>query len=881
MFEPIEGRKYPDCVVSEVGVYVPGVIIEPPEDGTWTDVDPWDGGEFEPPQEPPWDPPWFPDATKPSISFPNFSIRLGDEPYRVLVEDVNMGTSLTLGNTYTTSARFVNVSPDHSNTAGISEQELVVTGQLNEALVREGLGTIKAYLKSMNIPGRLYYEILLPSSPEALTFYNRNRNLLSSISMSGEYEIVSFATLRNSTQEILIGRFMGSFLVKGEILMSGGDLLLTQEDTKTGNGAFSKSPVRQGYKNYQAIRPIPLSNVEEAERRELVIYDNGILNSEYSFNSSIIPTPFLDIPHKYRSIFKSEVDSTVDRLVKINNLEVPLSDYPYNAITDSKVSESLNEELLEALNSSYDLRGVSLASTVVKSIKKSLLVDELDSYTLDDLITLSKDTRVTEPLSASPNQSENNKEAYDLMINQGISLDPLATDNIILKNQLFNWKILAEDIDKRIIFKTADQVETPIYIPNSEKITTVTSNGTEHSLEMQDGDFFVADPVVGDKRLTVFSDRDKAIMYNPKVDGKLQRLLNIKKSYTLDASSDTSGFTEYNVDTSTPRQDYYFLKLNKDTIKDEPCDSFVLQKTSATYEYITTGIDEYVKHKAFPGLIVTLNSDDMFFNHLEASNKAQLNHLDFTFKYFSNNISQIIVRTFPQHILILPTDTLSNNITQERATLYNFNTRRAKISRTPFNRGKYTLSNPFYVTPEYDMHDVVNFTDDRTNNTIWQQKLKYTFNLDAVTSYSKYLSGAEVLPRKKKPFGAWLSEINNLKTVYNLSDRDTLQSYDLYTRLTPANFKGLRYDVDYTYPVKSNLRLGQPTPDKEFNKNTFVKIKEATLAGTPTLLPSNDDAPTVFIKQKVPAGPVMGEPVPTPTPAPSPAIPAPPSPGTY
>ena len=50
------------------------------------------------------------------------------------------------------------------------------------------------------------------------------------------------------------------------------------------------------------------------------------------------------------------------------------------------------------------------------------------------------------------------------------------------------------------------------------------------------------------------------------------------------------------------------------------------------------------------------------------------------------------------------------------------------------------------------MGNVVNFTEDRTGTTIWQQKLRYTFNAAKVEAFDKYKAGSEVLPRKKRPF---------------------------------------------------------------------------------------------------------------------------------
>ena len=701
----------------------------------------------------------------------------------------------------------------------------------------------------------------LPSSSDALAFYKENKTLLNKISIGGEYELAYFVTTGDITESIVVGRFLGSFLVNAT-------LSLSQDPSQEGDssalgssseGAFTSSPSRLGYKNYQSMVPVPLPEKEESVRRLLINYSNGLLNPNYSFVNTFTSSPWLQLGLGTNTIFKDVVDSTIKNILQINSLLAPFDDYAYNALTYSKIEDSLKEEIREALSDVFVLDGSPLTKVLNASFKLALIMGKDRDYSVNDIKEIHSRARVREPFEPYTSQKDNNIEAANLMLSEGVSLDPLADPfNLKLKNRLFNWKILAEDIDKRVIYKSALKVETPIYIPNNEKLTVFTSDGTEHSLEMQDGDYFVADPAKGNKRLTVFSDRSKAVVYNAIPEARIARLLDISKSTSLEASSTTSSLIEYNVDTSTARQDYYFLKLDKDTLVDEPEDSYLIQKTSATYDYTTvvSAIDKFVKHNAFPGMIIHLNNDDMFFNHLEETNKAKLTHLDFTFKYFSTLPDQIIVRKMPQHILVIPTDKVVNNITQLRSTLVDFNTRKVTLAASPIDTGRRGTTPHPYLSFVYDQADTVNFTQDRIDNTIWQEKIKYEFNPSKAEAFDKYKGATESLPRDSRPAAKLFNELNNIRTTYGLNKRDFIQSYDLYSRLNPYDYVGAFLDVSRDFNLIPKLRLNEITDDKAFNENTFVKVKETVVVNeeTPTLLPSNDSAPIIFNKEKIPTG---------------------------
>ena len=398
------------------------------------------------------------------------------------------------------------------------------------------------------------------------------------------------------------------------------------------------------------------------------------------------------------------------------------------------------------------------------------------------------------------------------------------------------WKPLAEDLDKRLVFETADGTSTNIYIPNNEKITVEYSTGKNTTLEMQDGDFFIAETVENDNRLSVFSEIAEARIITPEVTAQAARLAGDNYYSQLDVTSVTSDLVELDVDTTSTRQDYYFLELDKDSIVDQNLnlrsgDTLFTRKTYAKYNYITTGIDDVVKHKAYPNLVLYLRNDDMFFNHLEASQQAFLTHKDITLDNFENSLQdQRLIRQLPQHILVIPSDRTVKVISQDRSKFINFNTRRIKIRLSPIqDYKKLPKGKPLYLRPVFTQTESLNFGMDIQDNTIWNEKIKFAFDTTAVAAINKYKNGAEVLPRKETPMTKLLKALNNIKDVYSLTERDSINTFDLFSRMEPSDLKSLSFDVNGGYDLLSRLTTNSITDDADTNNSKFVKAKGVAL----------------------------------------------------
>ena len=624
-------------------------------------------------------------------------------------------------------------------------------------------------------------------------------------------------------------------------------------------------------------KPKPLSAEVIAKKRLRKEYGNGINNSSYTFFNKRTTTSPVSVWYNPQydnsvtgvsetmrpSVLGELIDETLAGILNVNSSIVPLSDYYYNAITSEKVKNSFSSKTQKLLRKMHNLNGSPLRDSLATSVRRAIISNEVGVFSENDIEELHSQSYDTTGIALSVSQEQNNKRALRLLTT---NLQPINPEdfNIKKKNRMIYWKPLAEDLDKRLVYETADGTSTNIYIPNNEKITVEYSAGKIGTLEMQDGDFFVAETLSGDNRLSVHSEIEKARIITPEVAAQASYLADDDFYFQLDATSVTSNLVELNVDTTSARQDYYFLALDKDSIEDQNLnfnsgDTSFTRKTYAKYNYITTGIDDVVKHKAYPNLTVYLRNDDMFFNHLESSQQAQLIHKDLTLDNFENSlIDQTLIRQLPQHILIIPSDKTARVISQQKSKLIDFTTRRLKIRYSPVQDSKkVSTSKPnVYLRPVFTKTESLNFGMDIEDNVIWNEKIKFVFDTTAVAAVDRYKNGAEVLPRKETPMTKLLKALNNIKDVYSLTERDNINTFDLFSRMEPSDLKSLSFDVDDEFKLLSRLARNSLTDDADINKSKFVKTKAVAaipLSQAPesaVFLPVNEDAPQVMTQKQ-------------------------------
>jgi hypothetical protein len=183
-----------------------------------------------------------------------------------------------------------------------------------------------------------------------------------------------------------------------------------------------------------------------------------------------------------------------------------------------------------------------------------------------------------------------------------------------------------------------------------------------------------------------------------------------------------------------------------------------------------------------------------------------------------------------------------------------FNSRTIRVGLSPI--GNTTVDGGEFagITETITTTGGVNFTPDMVGNTIYQENREYSLNSGALTRMPKYKNNAEALPRKLHPTNKLLEKINTLKTDNSLTSRDKVTFYDLYSRMTPSEFRGLEADQFNYAEFLGKLRINKVSETKEINTDNFVRVKDVSIIDnrtSPDILPS--DGATVFSKSKTSA----------------------------
>lgn len=632
----------------------------------------------------------------------------------------------------------------------------------------------------------------------------------------------------------------------------------------TGNFNLSKKKnVATGFvgKGILSITPVNLPESDNIIKLKNTQYYDGITSTNFTFYTTHSSAPDLLLGNKdnldfsvtgstpKKTIFNSQVDFTVQEIQKINGNPSDYDDFVYNAINSDKVKKSLSQKTRRALSYRYNLDGSKLVDTIATATLQSLIAND-GTITEEELDSVVGDSNA-KSLRLSSNTAINKVAAANIFLNNSFSLDA-NNYNILDKNRILNWKVLAEEVDKHIIFKTSEGTETTIYIPNSELITVHTSTGVEHTLEMQDGDYFQANTVTGDDRLTVYSNQKQAVAMSREDLAKASRLAGGSQYMDLTCTSIDTNLVELNVDTTGSRAEYYFLTIDKTTIESSPTDDMYFKSIQATYDYKTSEseINSFIKHK-LPYAMITLRSDDIIFNHLESSQKATIEINQFTLDNFTNNSSKILPTRIPWYIIIIPSDKQSMVPVYSRSKMKSFNSRTIRLGLSPIGNTAVDGGEFAGITETITTTEGVNFKPDVVGNTIYQENRKYSLNSTALTNIPKYKNNSEVLPRKVHPTNKLLDKIKDLKSTNSLTTRDKVTFYDLYSRMNPSDFRALESDQFNYDEFLGKLRINKVADTKQINTDNFVKVKEVSIISNrenPEILP--DDISTVFSKSK-------------------------------
>ena len=199
-------------------------------------------------------------------------------------------------------------------------------------------------------------------------------------------------------------------------------------------------------------------------------------------------------------------------------------------------------------------------------------------------------------------------------------------------------------------------------------------------MSLQGGDFINITIGGRTQRLFAESEKDHTFLLPEKTRQNIINLLGGDGGRILTASASPSGASsiEFDSSLSSPRQEYYLLSANLETLNTKPAltGSFLLKDTTVEYGIVDTSTvagkqaaDEYIKYKANKRIFV-LDDSDLLLDYVESTGKINLTQTDMIFDSPKENKTvPLLTRQIPWFILLYPTNRSDYNLFNEKSQI--------------------------------------------------------------------------------------------------------------------------------------------------------------------------------------------------------------------
>lgn len=516
-------------------------------------------------------------------------------------------------------------------------------------------------------------------------------------------------------------------------------------------------------------------------------FDTSILFMDAApFDGNIVANDkyYLDIfgPYVHRSILY-----IFEKVTSNENWDsLPLSDLTYD-----NIEKSLNTEFLDAIKNIKDLDNKKIPHYYFLDVIKSKLVNgELDSIDAAHLKTLASQELLDLRIPTKTNNDQLNiLKAFAYLEQRLIPLDPTVAAGRTRNSSIVPlFKTFATDLEKAIPVRI-DGIDYKVYIDDND--TVIGRAG----YKITDGDYVTIGTGAVRKRLYLSTEKDHAYVITPFDKLVALNLLGGDPTTTLSTSSNYSGLVEFTYDLSTPREDFYFLKLVTDTVStakktpyiDTTMARYDLQKASTDADF--SAINEYIKFKSNHE-IYHIAYDDVFLDHMLNSSSVYLMQDDVRFDgnaRKTNKSVPLLVRQMPWYIILFPTDRQDMNTFLGKSKITTFRTgnsgivERSLVFSYPLNRDFF---NPSLDLPQFVSYKL-SFPNENVYGGLDIQSREMFLDKNNPIFKTGY-KGDQPIPRKKSGLRIAYDIIQELTNNY-IVDRG-VTTFDVFSRMNFAQF---------------------------------------------------------------------------------------------
>jgi len=298
------------------------------------------------------------------------------------------------------------------------------------------------------------------------------------------------------------------------------------------------------------------------------------------------------------------------------------------------------------------------------------------------------------------------------------------------------------------------------------------------------------------------------------------KLLGSNNDVTLLASSIPIARIEETADLSSAHPEVYYLKLIPSSIEDMERDRPLVRKSTCrfSWEQDMDVFNEWIKFKPWPYLVVNVDHEDPFLDHLNKRKSINAIFRDVSFDYYKGYEDEypVIPRRIPWYIVIVPTDDPSKTIQYSSSRLIDYSVREINVSMlTPLSKGgKLPMR---FAPPGISVHQSPPTRDIDLDPT---RVGGYEVSADT-TTISGYSSGSEPLPRRPSAFRKFMESVREITSNETFIDASTSSASwgDVYRQLDQSTKQALkRSEVKEWNRLKELYALGRPTPSSALNE---------------------------------------------------------------
>ena len=552
-----------------------------------------------------------------------------------------------------------------------------------------------------------------------------------------------------------------------------------------------------------------------------------------------------------RLVFKPTVASEIGELLIYQfNKSKTWNEFAIQNITDSKISFSLREDLLEAFNNLRDINGNLIGLPVfLEIIRSHLLVGTIEEFNPSYFLGAYERQKSAKFLTFEKSESRYSNELFSVLYLQNSEYS-LATGRFetVEGTQLGRFRFLNEDLSVSIPVQKSDGSLVDFPVPNEgvsatlltpKDASTPISVGSPSLLNIGDGGYYYFNAIASDgkgKPLFTKNLTEDSYYAPAQVKAALLDILDYKFEYTITAKSNPNSHEFVSGDTGTSSLDPLYFALNLSSVSSYDYSGASLTNYSAAYSVLTDAdqIQTHINNNALAVPEFYIDYRDPLYRYIKDTSSFEMKSSDITLESLENKPTLLQRANFPKNIpfgfVIIPSrgsDFNPYNVKSTITELTDTVERELVVGPTLNGRIDDTVRSGF---------ETYNLLNSDGKERVGQAETAYVHNFGyryTPSNYDKsFYSGGKIesAPEPVSSYGASYLVKDVLDFIYDEHNPSSILWFDVFSRMPLSSVGQLFYDLPTS--IFSRLENG-------YRHNITIKNSSNSIFNKPNPLPSD------------------------------------------